>query len=203
MISQNRTVLKLLIVITAGLLLLKISGCDRLSIQKTIAESYKLTDQQNEEVMFPETYRGKVILVGYVYTHCPDICPLITYNMRDVQQELEGEEEFMLVSLSFDPERDTPEILYDYANNYRLNQSNWRLLTGDSKVVESALETLEIRTLKTPTRFDEDGRAFYFIDHTDKVTLIDKQGNIRKTYAGSDMNSERIVADIHKLLTQE
>lgn len=203
MILQNKTGFKLLIILITGLLLTKISGCDGLSIQKSITESYQLTDQHNERVQFPETFSGNVMLVGYVYTQCPDICPLITYNMRDVQRELEAEEDFMLVSLSFDPERDTPEVLYDYANNYRLDQSNWRLLTGNSGIVESALETLEIRTLKTPTRFDQDGKPIYFIDHTDKVTLIDRQGNIRNTYTGSDMDTERIVADIHKLLAKE
>ncbi len=203
MILHNRTGYNMLIVVIAGLLLTKISGCDGLPIQKSITESFQLTDQQNEEVLFPETYRGNVMLVGYVYTQCPDICPLITYNMRDIQRELEQEDDFMLVSLSFDPDRDTPEILSDFANNYRLDQSNWRLLTGNTRTVQSALETFEIRTLKTPTRFNDDGKAFYFIDHTDKVTLMDKQGNIRKTYTGSDMETERIVADIHKLLVKD
>jgi len=183
---------------------LLMSACDRLSVQKSMAGSeYLLIDQYGEEVDFPDSYRGKIMLVGYVYTHCPDICPLITYNMRDIQDEFKGHEEVMMVSISFDPDRDSPEILYDYANNYRLDQSTWRLLTGDRNEIDRALEDLEIRTLKTPTRFTDDGRPQYFIDHTDKVTLIDREGNIRKTYPGSNMNGEEIIADIHTLLTQD
>lgn len=179
------------------------SGCDRLSVKKSMAEeNYELVDQNGESVQFPEAYKGKVMLVGYVYTHCPDICPMITYNMRDIQRELSDEEEFMLVSISFDPERDSPEVLHQYAMNYRLNQENWRFLTGNTEVIDNTLKELDIKTLKSPTRFTESGTAQYFIDHTDRVTLIDRNGNIRNTYVGSKMNEEQIISDIHKLLTE-
>jgi len=185
------------------LLIVLFSACDRLSVKKSMAGSdYTLIDQYGEKISFPDAYKGRVMLVGYVYTHCPDICPMITYNMRDIQRELPGEEKFMLVSISFDPARDTPEIMYDYANNYRLDQSSWRLLTGRNDIIDSVLDDLEIRTLKTPTRFTENGTPQYFIDHTDRVTLIDGEGNIRNTYSGSEMNSEKIIADIHTLLTE-
>jgi len=183
------------------LLLASFSACDRLPVKKTMAGSdYVLVDQYGADISFPDSYKGKIMLVGYVYTHCPDICPMITYNMRDIQRELVDEDNFMLVSISFDPARDTPEIMYDYANNYKLDQSNWRLLTGDSDIINNVLDELEIRTLKTPTRFTDTGPQ-YFIDHTDKVTLIDEMGNIRNTYSGSEMNAEKIIADIHTLLT--
>ena len=184
----------------AGILL---SGCDRLSVKKSMAdETYELIDQDGAEVQFPDDYSGNVMLVGYVYTHCPDICPMITYNMRDIQREISGEDKFMLVSLSFDPERDSPEILHEYAENYNLDQQNWRFLTGNTREVDEALETLEIKTLKSPTTFNEDGTQQYFIDHTDRVTLIDRNGNVRNTYVGSKMNQEQIISDIHKLLTE-
>lgn len=182
----------------AGILL---TGCDRLSVKKSMAgESYELIDQEGTAIQFPDAYQGNVMLVGYVYTHCPDICPMITYNMRDIQREI-PDDDFMLVSLSFDPERDSPEVLRDYAENYNLEQQNWRFLTGNTQEVEEALETLEIRTLKSPTTFSEDGTRQYFIDHTDRVTLIDRNGNVRNTYVGSKMNQEQIISDIHKLLT--
>ena len=165
-------------------------------------ESYELIDQDSSLVQFPDAYKGNVLLVGYVYTHCPDICPMITYNMRDIQQELLDEKEFMLVSISFDPERDTPEILHQYAENYKLDQENWKLLTGNTEEVDEALETLEINTLKSPTSFEDDGTARYFIDHTDRVTLIDRNGDVRNTYVGSKMNQEQIISDIHKVLTE-
>ena len=184
------------------LILIVLAGCDRLSIIDILDTEYILLNQFNEEVNFPGKYEGNVMLVGYVYTHCPDICPMITYNMRDVQQVLEGEENFMLVSISFDPDRDSPQILYQYADNYRLNQENWRLLTGERRVVESLLEKLKIATVKTPTRFADDDTPIYFIDHTDRVTLIDKNGQIRRNYPGSELRSDEVIEDIRSLLNE-
>lgn len=190
---------------TAVLLLLFVFttvSCSDLSVEKSLTEEeFQLVDQDSSEVTFPGTYSGNVTLVGFVYTRCPDICPLITYNMRDVQRELSGEDDFMLVSISFDPERDTPAILADYASNFKLDQSNWRMLTGNPQVVEEALAELSIRTLKTPTTFTDDGEPQYFIDHTDEVALIDRRGNVRNTYPGSQMDTEEIIQDIHTLLT--
>jgi len=169
------------------------------SLQET---EFNLVDQNGQKISFPEAYSGNVMLVGYVYTHCPDICPIITYNMRDVQRELAEEEGLMLVSVSFDPDRDTPEILYQYAESYRLNQGNWRLLTGEKKEVEALLEKLQIATVKTPTRFAEDNTPIYFIDHTDRVTLIDKKGQIRRHYMGSELSSDEVTEDIRTLLQE-
>jgi protein SCO1/2 len=191
------------LIVIAGFIFTAFSGCDKLSIKKSLGGTeFSLIDQDQTEVTFPESYSGRVMLVGYVYTHCPDICPLITYNMRDIQRALPGHQDFLLVSISFDPDRDTPEILYDYAENYRLEQSNWRLLTGSRSEVESLLEILEISTVKTPTRFTEDNTPIYFIDHTDRVTLIDGNGNIRKHYKGSDLNPEAVAEDIQTLLNE-
>lgn len=192
------------IVLAVGVASFAISGCDRLAIEKSLnGMEYLLVDQDSSDVKFPEMYSGKIMLVGYVYTHCPDICPLITYNMRDIQRALPDEEEFMLVSLSFDPERDSPEILYEYAQNYRLDQSNWRFLTGNKNIVFSLLETLNISTVKTPTRFREDGSPVYFIDHSDRVTLVDGDGNIRRNYNGSEMNTDEVITDIQSLLDEQ
>ena len=191
----------IILLITAGIVVMAISGCDRLSVKDSFdGEEFQLLDQFDESINFPEKYKGKVMLVGYVYTHCPDICPVITYNMRDVQRELDDENDFMLVSISFDPDRDTPEILHQYAENYRVNQANWRFLTGEKSNVDNLLDKLGIATVKTPTRFDENNTPIYFIDHTDRVTLIDREGNIRMHYNGSELNSDEAIEDIRKLV---
>lgn len=189
--------------ILLGITVLFVQSCDRLSVKKDLkGVEYTLLDQDSTLVDFPGEYSGKVLLVGYVYTHCPDICPMITYNMRDVQRELEDSEGLMLVSVSFDPERDTPKVLSQYAKNFKLNEQNWKLLTGDIDEVGSLLETLEITTVKTPTRFAEDNTPIYFIDHTDRVSLIDKEGQVRQSYFGSELNSEEVIRDIQTLLKE-
>lgn len=189
--------------VTTLLLIALVVGCNRLSVKDTLeGYNFKLVNQFNETVHFPESYQGHVMLVGYVYTHCPDICPIITYNMRDVQQAFHDYDNLLLVSVSFDPARDTPEILYQYAENFRLNQDNWQLLTGEQREVESLLKKLQIFTVKTPTRFADDNTPIYFIDHTDRVTLIDGKGQIRRNYPGSELSSEEVIEYIRTLLNE-
>lgn len=89
-----------------------------------------------------------------------------------------------------------------YSSNFNLNQQNWQLLTGDKAVVESVLSKLNIGTVKTPTRFTESGTPIYFIDHTDRVTLIDDQGQIRRHYSGSELDKNEVIKDIEKLLKE-
>lgn len=199
--QYNSRFKKLMIVV--WVLLLTVPGCDRLSVKDTLeGEEYVLTNQFHDEISFPADVRGKIVLIGYVYTHCPDICPVITYNMKDIQEEFAGSDDFMLISISFDPKRDTPDVLSDYAANYRLDQQNWQLLTGTPQSVESVLKRLNIGTLKSPTRFTESGTPVYFIDHTDRVTLIDEKGQIRRNYSGSELNKEEVVNDIRMLLNE-
>jgi len=201
--QKNNSLFYVWLIIAMGIVLGTIPGCDSLSIKQSLGdEEFVLVDQDSSSVSFPESFRGNVMLVGYVYTHCPDICPLITYNMRDVQRELPDASDFMLVSVSFDPERDTPEILKDYAQNYKIEESNWRMLTGDKSEVEELLETLSVTTVKTPTRFTEENEPLYFIDHTDRVTLIDREGNVRKHYLGSEFKLDEVKEDILKLLNE-
>ncbi len=189
-------------IVAALVLIFLANGCDRLAVEDTLTEDYTLTNQFGEEVSLPDDYSGKVLIVGYVYTNCPDICPMITYNMRDLQREFPGEEDFHLISISFDPERDTPEVLHSYAESYNINQENWSMLTGESNEVNEVLDKLGIATVKTPTKFTEDDKAIYFIDHTDKVSLIDKKGQVRNHYLGSELDTETVIEDIQTLLTQ-
>jgi len=189
-------------IVAALALIFLATGCDRLAVEDTFTEDYTLTNQFGEQVSLPGDYSGKVLIVGYVYTNCPDICPMITYNMRDLQREFPGEEDFHLISISFDPERDSPEVLHSYAESYNIDQGNWSMLTGDSKEVNEVLDKLGIATVKTPTRFTEDNKAVYFIDHTDKVSLIDKKGQVRNHYLGSELDTETVIEDIKTLLTE-
>lgn len=189
-------------IVAALALIFLATGCDRLAVEDTLTEDYTLTNQFGEQVSLPDDYSGKVLIVGYVYTNCPDICPMITYNMRDLQREFPDEEDFHLISISFDPERDSPEVLHSYAESYNIDQGNWSMLTGDSKEVDEVLDKLGIATVKTPTRFTEDNKAVYFIDHTDKVSLIDKKGQVRNHYLGSELDTETVIEDIKTLLTE-
>lgn len=179
---------------------LLISACDRLSVKETLTDAeFELTSHQEEPVLFPKTFEGNILLVGYVYTYCPDVCPLITHKMIGVQRSIGQSEDVHFVLVTFDPDRDSPEVLAEYASLYGLDPGNWTLLTGDRKTISALTEQLGVTVVKTPTRFTESGDPIYFMDHTDRVTLIDEQGQVRRHYYGSDLNVGRVQKDIQTL----
>ncbi|MGM0507208.1 MAG: SCO family protein, partial [Bacteroidota bacterium] len=164
-----------------------------------------LVNQEGEEVRFPNRFSGHITLVGYIYTTCPDICPLTTQRMNRVAQELTGEERnrVRLAGISMDPERDTPDVLASYADAYRLQPDVWTLLSGERRTVLDLLDQLEITVRRTPTRFTDSGEMIYFLDHTDRVSLVDADGRVRRHYVGSELDVEQVVSDIRSLLRSE
>lgn len=183
--------------------LLTAGGCDRLSVKESLSGfEVELINQQGETVHFPESFRGETILVGFIYTHCPDICPLTTLNMKEVEQQIDDPDAHF-IGISMDPIRDTPEVLSDYARNYGLNPSRWSLLTGEREEVRKLLERLDVIARRTPMRVTDSGRQIYFIDHSDKVSLLDGSGNIRQNYPGSELQGDDVLADMERLLARD
>jgi len=73
---------------------------------------YQLVNQNNGHVIFPDFVKGRIVVMNYIFTNCPDICPLSTNNMRLIQERLNREkiQNVRFVSLSFDPLNDTPKF---------------------------------------------------------------------------------------------
>lgn len=162
---------------------------------------YKLVDQDNKEVVFPDFIKNKVTVIGYIYTNCPSICPLTTNNMNKIQQDVkkDGIKNVDFVSLSFDPDADTPEVLKKYADVRNLDLSNWEFLTGKKSVIDSLVDKSDIFVVKSDSTVFPDGHVTYYYVHTDRIALIDQQGRIRKNYSGSKIDIDEIMKDIKKL----
>jgi protein SCO1 len=179
-----------------------IAGCDRLSVKESLnGVRAELLDQEGNKTVFPDDFDGKTVLVGYLYTYCPDICPFITLHMKEVEEELDRED-VHFVAITLDPPRDTPEVLADYARRFSLKKEKWTLLTGERDEVGRLLEELNIVSRRTPIRETDSGEPIYFIDHTDRVSLMDGEANLRRHSPGSEMDTAEVVADIRALLTR-
>ncbi len=93
------------------------------------ATSFTLTNQFSRSVSLDD-YRGKVVLLTFLYTKCPDICPLTTSNIREAYELLESDaEELAMVAVSVDPERDTVEEALDFSQHWQMTD-RWDFLTG-------------------------------------------------------------------------
>ena len=183
-------------------LLLSISCKEKLPLDKDLTKkSYNLINQNNEAVVFPEIIKGQITVMGFIFTHCPDICPMTTHNMYLTEKELKknGIVDVKFVALSFDPDRDTPELLKKFAEVRELDFNSWTLLTGEKTTVNDLLKRFDVKAIKTDENIDEEGKNEYSMMHTDRISLIDENGILRKNYKGSTLNIEELVNDIKTL----
>ena len=184
------------------ILLFFISCREKLPLDKDLTKkSYELINQDSITVSFPEIIKNKITVIGFIYTHCPDICPMTTHNMQLTEKKLkeEGIDDVMFTAISFDPERDSPEVLKKFAEIRDIDFKNWVLLTGDKNIVTDLLRRFDVKAIKTDEFTDDEGEQVYSMMHTDRISLIDENGILRKNYKGSTLNIEEIINDIKTL----
>lgn len=130
---------------------------------------------------------------------------MTTHNMQLVYDKLDEEirEKIRFVVITFDPERDNPAVLKEYAEIRNYDLSKWLFLSGDESDTKEVMLKFGIKAVKTDSSYDSSGRLSYYITHTDRLTLIDDKGFIRKNYRGSVIDVEVIIDDIKYLLTNK
>ena len=102
------------IFVLIALSMLMVSCTQELPLNKDLTKkSYELVNQDSMRVVFPEVIKGNITVMGFIYTHCPDICPMTTHNMYLTEMKLKKEEieDIKFVALSFDPERDKSDVV--------------------------------------------------------------------------------------------
>lgn len=170
------------------LLCLFFSGCARKPLEDYgQVPDFSLTDETGN-TMTRASLAGKVWIADFIFTNCTGTCPVITNTMRRLQNALP--DDVHLVSFSVDPERDTPEVLAEYAKQSHANTMRWHFLTGD----KSQLYDLSIKGFKLALE-DTGGTDVEPITHSTRLVLVDKQGKIRGYYGGTDEE------DMRKLFT--
>jgi protein SCO1/2 len=159
------------------------------------APPFSLTSQDGAPVALADL-RGKVVAVTFIYTECPDICPLLTQKMVQVQDELGAEfgAKVAFVSISLDPEHDTPEVLKDYAQFWGAKPDGWSFLTGSPEAVRDVTRHYGVFFAKK-----EDGS----VDHTQLTTLVDANGEMRVQYLGARFDPEEFRRDLMSLVDKE
>ncbi|WP_376791223.1 SCO family protein [Thermoflexus sp.] len=203
----------LLFVAAAGAVKIALDArAESLPVYMTVPD-WPLTDQEGNTFWLGQT-RGKVVVLGMVYTHCPDICPMITARMMEIQQQVAAEglsDEVFFVTITFDPERDTPEVLRHYAQVRKVDFRNWVFLTGDPSTIRHLTDVLGIYTERvyvingTPrsgTPAASEAQTTYFINHTDRIFLVDRQGRVRALLPGSRTDLNEAMEKIRRLLRE-
>jgi cytochrome oxidase Cu insertion factor (SCO1/SenC/PrrC family) len=159
-----------------------------------------LIDSSGEAISLHELYDGKTIVLSFIYTSCPDVngCPLATFVLGQVQKRLAQDEQAVsnvrLVSVSFDPANDPPEIMAEYGKHFRRGAVDWRFLTAESEAsLSPILENYDQAVIRDR---GPDGKALTTMSHILRVYLIDADKRIRNIYSPSYLHPDILYADI-------
>jgi protein SCO1/2 len=161
------------------------------------APEFTLTTQSGEKLRLADL-RGKVVLVGFIFTTCNGSCPATTHRMAQVQERLKSrgidkDGRVRLLSITLDPARDTPEKLRDYMRLYDVDPGSWTFLTGPPETVGRTIAAWGMWARPAPN-----GQ----LDHPSRVFLVDAQGRIREIYNLAFLKPAWVVDDIALLLTE-
>ena len=143
---------------------------------------FKLTNQNGKEIT-QANYKDKIYVADFFFTTCQDICPVMTKNMYQLQEELKNDNQILLLSHTVIPEVDTVEQLKKYAIENNVDDSKWNLVTGDKKQIYELAR-------KSYLAVEDSNYSQYDMIHTENFMLIDKEKQIRGFYDGT--NSEEI-----------
>jgi protein SCO1/2 len=158
------------------------------------APDFTLTSQDGAQVSLTDL-RGKVVAVTFIYTRCTDTCPILTPMMSFVQDRLGGDfgKKIAFISITVDPERDTPDVLKAYAQAFGANLDGWAFLTGAAEPIRDVTRSYGVFAAKTA-----DGN----VDHSFLTSVIDPNGILRVQYLGARFDPEEFRRDLLSLVKE-
>jgi protein SCO1/2 len=155
---------------------------------QTTAPDFTLVDQNGKSFRFANA-RGKIVLATFIFTTCPDVCPLLTAKFAGIEHNLREKniDDYLLLSITTDPARDTPAILKSYGEQFKADFNHWLFLTGSEKDLAKVWKGFGVTVRKTA-----DGQ----IQHTALTTLIDQRGVRRVDYYTDKWEEKEILRDM-------
>lgn len=154
---------------------------------------FKLVDDQGKAVTGKD-YRGKVVLLYFGYTHCPDVCPLTLAQLHVIMQRLGPlADGARILFVSVDPARDTPDVMHAYVNAFDPRAVG---LSGAPREIEA----LSKRYRSAYTREPDRGDGQYEVSHSSAIYIFDRDGKAR-LLSTPDRSQDDLVHDLHLLLS--
>ena len=165
---------------------------------KHISRNHRISDfdliNQNGEAVTKEDFEGKIYVADFFFTRCQTICPIMTVNMRDLQEEFRNDPDLKFLSHSVTPVMDSVPVLRAYADKNEAIDGKWEITTGDKKHIYELARKSYFAVLDEGDGGDQD-----FI-HTEQFILVDQKGQIRGFYDGTEKEEmQRIIDDIYIL----
>jgi protein SCO1/2 len=154
---------------------------DRIAVGQSMPD-FTLTDQAGRAVNLA-SFRGQVVALDFIYTRCPlpDVCPRLSANFARLQKRFAGK--IMLLSITLDPEYDTPAVLAEYAHRWNADPRTWLFLTGQPDEVQKVAGRFGV------VYWPEDNA----ITHTAATAVIDRAGRLAALLEGSSFTSRQLL----------
>lgn len=162
------------------------------------APGFVLVDQAGAERSTLEL-RGRVTVINFIFTRCPDVCPLLSSKMAWLQRQLPDQPlagaEIRLWSLTVDPAYDTPAVLAEYGARYDADPARWSFLTGPPDTVSDVIAGFQQMADRTGDPDD----PIPNIAHSERFLLVDADAVIRGFYRSDDEGMRQLRADTVRL----
>jgi len=157
-----------------------------------------LIDQANQRRYLVD-WKGTPMLITFIYTTCPlpNFCPAMNRNFAAIQRSLATDAalkgRLKLVSVSFDPEVDTPDVLAGFAKKHDTDAAVWTWLTGDRKTTDQLAARFGVSVIR-------EGQKPIDVVHNLRTTLVDAEGRVVKIYSGSQWTPADVLSDLRGIL---
>jgi len=155
-------------------------------------DDYTLLDREGRPVRL-SSYRGKPLLVSFIYTGCFQVCPTTTRSLDETVRALQGrfgDEQFNVISIGFNQPADSPQAMKAFAAQHRISRPNWDFLSPPPPVVEQLTREFGFRYEATPAGFE----------HVLQVSLVDAQGRIVRQVYGDKVPADALGEPMKDLL---
>jgi protein SCO1/2 len=167
------------------------------------APDFSLTDQTGATFSTDEL-AGRVTLLDFIYTNCTDACPLLSATYQQTMRKLQDQKllgsKVMLVSLSVDPQHDSPPVLAQYGEQFKADPSTWKFLTGDWDDVYDVVTGLKVATRPPHPAADAPAPGGTELTHSTRIVLIDPQLQVRAYLEGQDASADDLVKAVKRVL---
>ena len=166
------------------------TGLQGTDLGKTPAPDFRLTDQNGKSIALSQ-FKGRPIVLTFLYTHCPDECPLTAEKLHTVMLNLGNDaQKVAVLAVSTDPQRDTAAAAQQFSQAHTM-QAYWHYLIGTSAALSPVWNLYNVYAQQEQQT----------VNHTLPIYVIDKQGRER-VYLGSDFTPEQLTADLKTLLKE-
>lgn len=163
-----------------------------LNLGDTVPE-YHFTNELGKAVSLSQ-FRDQAVALTFFFTRCPfpNFCPRLSSNFEEAQQKLkampQGPTNWHLLSISFDTQRDTPNVLHYYARKYQYNPQRWSFVTGDLVEIEALAD-------QVGEMFWREGDS---MSHNQRTVVLDTRGRLQRIFIGNEWKVDDLVAEMIK-----